>query len=149
MGGRQVRDCNTVADNTKSHLLHSRGMMKTDLPLVITRVRDQARITRSFDLRAAGGQRVEFISGQVAILRVAGQDPAYFAFASAPEDPELEVLVKQKIGGSNVIFNMHEGEVIELVGVAGQGFALEEQEDKDVVFVGMGTGGAPLRSAVR
>ena len=83
------------------------------------------------------------------MLSVPGEAPAYFAFASAPEDPELEVLVKQKIGASTRIFDMNVGERIELVDVAGHGFALDEQKNKDLVFVAMGTGVAPLRSALR
>jgi sulfhydrogenase subunit gamma (sulfur reductase) len=120
--------------------------------LLITRVRAQARDIRSFDLLPKDSidiHGISFVPGQVAILRVPDEDPAYFAFASAPEDPELEVLVKQKIGASNVIFHMDEGEMIELVGVAGHGFALEEQKKKDLVFIAMGTGVAPLRSALR
>ena len=127
-------------------------MTKTDLSLVITRVRDQARLTRSFDLRvheSCGPQTIEFVPGQVAVLRVPGQDPAYFAFASAPEDRELEVLVKQKVGASNVIYDMHAGELIDLVGIAGHGFSLAEQKHRDLIFVAMGTGVAPLRSALR
>ena len=116
-------------------------------PLIITRVRDQARITRSFDLRPAG--QVDFTPGQIAILRVAGEDPAYFAFASAPDDAELEVLVKQKAGASSVIYDMKAGERLELVGVAGHGFRLDEMKGRDLVFVAMGTGVAPLRSALR
>jgi sulfhydrogenase subunit gamma (sulfur reductase) len=80
---------------------------------------------------------------------VAGEAPAYFAFASAPEDAELEVLVKQKMGASNLIFEMKPGERIELLEVAGHGFALDDQKGKDLVFVAMGTGVAPLRSALR
>lgn len=116
-------------------------------PLVITRVKDQARLTRSFDLRSQ--QPVSFIPGQVAILRVDGEEPAYFAFAGAPEDTDLEVLVKQKIGASNVIYDMNAGDEIELVGVAGHGFKLEEMKGRDLIFVAMGTGVAPLRSALR
>ena len=56
-----------------------------------------------------------FTPGQVAVLSVPGEAPAYFAFASAPDDRELEVLVKQKVGASNVIFDMKPGEKIELV----------------------------------
>src|SRR5215216_6135301 len=115
--------------------------------LVITGVRDQARITRSFDLRAANA--IDYTPGQVAILRVEGQDPAYFAFASAPEDRDLEVLVKQKAGASNVIYDMCVGNEIELVGIAGHGFRLAEMKGRDLVFVAMGTGVAPLRSALR
>jgi len=120
--------------------------------LIITAVREQARAVRSFDLmpdNARGRHGVEFIPGQVAVLSVPGEAPAYFAFASAPEDEELEVLVKQKIGASIVIFDKQPGERIELIEVAGHGFALDEQRGKDLVFVAMGTGVAPLRSALR
>ena len=115
--------------------------------LVITGVRDQARITRSFDLRA--NKSIDFTPGQVAILRVKGEDPAYFAFASAPEDRDLEVLVKQKAGASNVIYDMCVGDEIELVGIAGHGFRLDDMKGRGLVFVAMGTGVAPLRSALR
>ena len=115
--------------------------------LVITGVRDQARITRSFDLRAS--RVIDFTPGQVAVLRVEGQDPAYFAFASAPEDRDLEVLVKQKVGASNVIYDMCVGDEIELAGIAGHGFRIDDMRGRDLVFVAMGTGVAPLRSALR
>ena len=120
--------------------------------LIITRVREQGRDIRSFDLMPLDvslSHGVAFNPGQVAILRIANEDPAYFAFASAPEDPELEVLVKQKIGASNVIFDMKAGERIRLRDVTGHGFALNDHQKKDLVFVAMGTGVAPLRSALR
>jgi sulfhydrogenase subunit gamma (sulfur reductase) len=120
--------------------------------LIITKVRDQARGVRSFDLMPEGASEkhgVTFVPGQVAVLAVKGEAPAYFAFASAPEDAELEVLVKQRMGASNLIFEMQAGERIELLEVAGDGFALDEQKGKDLVFVAMGTGVAPLRSALR
>ena len=115
-------------------------------------MRDQARGIRSFDLipeDAIGKHGVVFVPGQVAVLGVGGEAPAYFAFASAPEDAELEVLVKQNPGTSNLIFNMTPGQKINLLEVAGHGFALDDQKGKDLVFVAMGTGVAPLRSALR
>lgn len=124
-------------------------MIKIDLPLTITRVRDQARLTRSFDLSSPNDQRVEFVPGQVAMLRVAGHDPAYFAFAGAPEDADLEILVKQKTGASHVIYEMQAGDTIDLVGIAGHGFRMDQQKHRDLVLVAMGTGVAPLRSALR
>ena len=120
--------------------------------LMITKVREQARGVRSLDLmpeNARAKHGVAFAPGQVALLSVAGEAPAYFAFASAPEDAELEVLVKQKLGASNLIFDMKAGERIELLEVAGHGFALDAQIGKGLVFVAMGTGVAPLRSALR
>jgi len=121
--------------------------LKRPQTLVITGVRDQARRTRSFDLRADGA--VDFTPGQVAVLRVDGEEPAYFAFAGAPEDRDLEVLVKQKAGASAVIYNKCVGDQIELVGIAGHGFAIDAMKGRDLVFVAMGTGVAPLRSALR
>jgi NAD(P)H-flavin reductase len=115
--------------------------------LVISGIRDQARITRSFDLRPE--RAVDFTPGQVAILRVEGEEPAYFALAGAPADPDLEVLVKQKAGASRVIYDLSVGDEIELVEVCGRGFRIDEIKGRDLVFVAMGTGVAPLRSALR
>ena len=114
-------------------------------------MRDQARATRSFDLMPEeGGEShgINFIPGQVAVLKVEGEDPAYFAFASAPGDVELEVLVKQKVGVSNLIFEMKPGERIQLLDVAGHGFALDEHRGKDLVL-SLWEPCGPLRSALR
>lgn len=127
-------------------------MEKQKTPLIITGIRAQARDVRSFDLRpenAAGGHGVSFIPGQVAMLQVDGEAPAYFAFASAPEDGELEILVKRTIGASVAIYDMEQGARLDLVGVAGHGFPVDAQAGKDLVFVAMGTGVAPLRSVLR
>ena len=115
--------------------------------LVISGIRDQARITRSFDLRPE--RAVDFTPGQVAILRVEGEEPAYFALAGAPADRDLEVLVKQKAGASRVIYEMRVGDEIELVEICGRGFRIDEIKGRDLVFIAMGTGVAPLRSALR
>lgn len=141
-----------AAESAKSADDSNPGDKSALRPLIITNVRDQARAVRSFDLMpegATGTHGVAFVPGQVAVLAVAGEAPAYFAFASAPEDPDLEVLVKQKLGPSNLIFDMQPGSRINLLEVAGHGFALDEQRGKDLVFVAMGTGVAPLRSALR
>src|SRR4051794_38368072 len=100
--------------------------LKKPQTLVITGVRDQAQLIRAFDLRADEG--VDFTPGQVAMLRVEGEEPAYFAFAGAPDDRDLEVLVKQKAGASAVIYKMCVGDKIELVGIAGHGFSLEKMK---------------------
>ena len=129
-----------------------KGTSNISTSLIITDIRDQARAIRSFDLMPEGGGEthgVEYIPGQVAVLKVAGEEAAYFAFASAPNDPELEVLVKQKVGASNVLFEMKRGDRVELLDVAGHGFRLDDHLGKDLVFVAMGTGVAPLRSALR
>lgn len=118
--------------------------------LIIKRVREQAQGTRSFDLLVADpNAHISYRPGQVGLLRVANEEPAYFAFASAPDDDELEFLVKRTVGASRIIFEMQPGDKIELVDIAGTGFPLEDLKGRDLVFVAMGTGVAPLRSALR
>jgi sulfhydrogenase subunit gamma (sulfur reductase) len=127
-------------------------MEKKTYSLIIKRIRDEAREIRAFDMQVAetvGSHDLKFLPGQVAILRAGSEAPAYFAFASAPEDAELEFLIKRGQGASGVIYELREGDGVELVDVVGQGFRLEEQKGKDLVFVAMGTGVAPLRSALR
>src|SRR2546429_920302 len=120
--------------------------------LRITRIREQGRDVRSFDLMpddAHASQGVQFIPGQVGVLRVANEEPAYFAFAGAPEDPELEILVKRTMGASVALFDMKEGEHVELINVAGDGLHLGKQRGRGLVFTAQGTGVAPLRKALR
>lgn len=120
--------------------------------LIITCVRQQGRDIRSFDLRpeaVSDHHGVNFVPGQVAVLRVGAEETSYFAFASAPEDPELEILVKRTVGASVTLFDMKAGDRVELLDVAGHGFDLQQRRGKDLVFVAMGTGVAPLRSALR
>lgn len=120
--------------------------------LKVTRVREQGRDIRAFDLLPEGATEthgVQFIPGQVARLGIANEEPAYFAFASAPEDRELEILVKRRLGASAALFDLRPGDYVDLLSVAGNGFSLERQRGRDLVFVAMGTGVAPLRSALR
>lgn len=120
--------------------------------LVIKRVRDEGHSVRSFDMlpeHTSGAHGLSFLPGQVAVLRAGSAGTSYFAFASAPDDDELEFLVKQGKGASSALFEMSEGDRVELMEIVGKGFPLHEHKGKDLVFVAMGTGVAPLRSALR
>lgn len=124
-------------------------MSSTNRGLIIRRVEQQANEIRSFDMALEGGGRLEFKPGQVAVLRVGDEKPSYFAFASAPHDTDVEFLIKRNEGVSALIYDMKEGDRVELVDVVGNGFDLDNQHGRDLVFVAMGTGVAPLRSALR
>ncbi|MCA1591532.1 MAG: hypothetical protein LC754_02550 [Acidobacteria bacterium] len=129
--------------------------MKEEMPrtLVIRSVLEEAREIRAFDMMpegARGAHGLAYTPGQVALLQVGAEQPAYFAFASAPEDEELELLVKRTDDpASRMLYEMKEGERVRLLKIAGHGFALDGQKGRDLVFVAMGTGVAPLRSALR
>lgn len=119
--------------------------------LLITRVSQQGRDIRSFDMRPAGSARLPYTPGQVAVLRVGEGRPAFFAFASAPEDPDLEFLVKRSHHAAALptLYELKEGAEVELIEIAGRGFVLDAHKHRDLVFIAMGTGVAPLRSALR
>lgn len=97
------------------------------------------------------GERPDFTAGQVAILEMPQYGSAYMAFASAPEDGEFEFLVKRgeatKVAGA--LFDPHISKHVVLKDIVGRGFPVETYKGHDLVFVAMGTGLAPLRSALR
>ncbi len=121
--------------------------------LVIRRVHEEARDIRAFDVLPEGASdchEMPFTPGQVALLEVEGAGRAYFAIASAPEDDELEFLVKRSNDPTcRALYETKPGGRVRLVEIAGHGFDLTAQEGRDLVFVAMGTGVAPLRSALR
>jgi NAD(P)H-flavin reductase len=129
----------------------------TSRQLVITRVREQGRDIRSFDMRpapggeAGGALPVEFLPGQVAALRAGGtgERSFYFAFASAPEDEELEFLVKRAGEDGQSLYYLRAGDPVTLTGIVGHGFPLDAHKGKDLIMIAMGTGVAPLRSTLR
>ncbi|HYE15397.1 MAG TPA: hypothetical protein VD968_13220 [Pyrinomonadaceae bacterium] len=121
--------------------------------LVIKRVHEEARDIRAFDVLPEGApdaHDLRFTPGQVAHLEIEGAGRAYFAIASAPEDDELEFIVKRTNDPvSRALYEMRPGGRVSLIEIAGHGFSLNEHEGRDLVFVAMGTGVAPLRSALR
>lgn len=129
----------------------------SDLPikLSVTRVERHTPNVWSFFMVPQGEAELSFVAGQVAVLEIEGYEPSYFAFASAPEDAELEFLVKRSerqgvaAGVAAALFDPQTPEKVSLVEVVGRGFPVEQYRGRDLVFVAMGTGLAPLRSALR
>jgi NAD(P)H-flavin reductase len=121
--------------------------------LVVRRVHEEAKEIRAFDVLPEGAGDVhdlKFEPGQVAVVEVEGAGRAYFAIASAPEDEELEFLVKcSSDPAARAFYELKPGERLRLLAVVGHGFDLSKLAGRDLVFVAMGTGVAPLRSALR
>lgn len=129
-------------------------MSELPIKLSITRVERHTENVWSFFAAAQGAPKPSFTAGQVAVLEMEGYAPTYLAFASAPEDDELEFLVKraERPGAENVataIFGPRPAGQVTLRQIFGNGFPVEQLRGRDLVFVAMGTGLAPLRSALR
>lgn len=96
--------------------------------------------------------KASFLPGQVAVLEMEGRNPSYIAFASAPEDSEYEFLVKNsdyEASLAHALFQSGTVAEVTLNQIVGNGFAVENYQSHDLVFVAMGTGLAPLRSTLR
>ncbi len=97
-------------------------------------------------------EKARFVPGQVAVLEMVGRKPSYLAFASAPEDQEYEFLVKQsdwEESIANGLFAAGATAEVTLSNIVGNGFPIENYAGRDLVFIAMGTGIAPLRSTLR
>ncbi len=118
--------------------------------LNITHITKHTPNVWSFFMTSQNGRRPGFKAGQVAVLEI-GEHRSYMAFASAPEDAEMEFLVKrdEKPGIAKSLFDPTIAKRVVLKQIAGRGFTPEDYKGCDLVFVAMGTGLAPLRSALR
>ena len=91
-----------------------------------------------------------FIPGQVAVLGVEGVGESYFAIASAPEDEGvLEFLVKDGKGAAGAIYNLKEGDAVQVKGPVGKGFPIDNYKGRDVIVQAVGTAIAPMRGVIR
>jgi NAD(P)H-flavin reductase len=120
--------------------------------LSITRVNKHTPTAWSFFMNTRRGPLPEFKAGQVAILEMNGCGDSHVAFASAPEENEFEFLIKHnpaspKVAGA--IFEPRGDKKVVLKNIVGRCFSVEEHRGADLIFVAMGTGIAPLRSALR
>jgi NAD(P)H-flavin reductase len=121
------------------------------LELNVTHSQRHGLQIRSFFMTPRRAGRPGFIAGQVAVLALGDAAPVYIAFASAPEDPEFEFLIKRSAvqEGMNALFEPHFAQPVTLQQIIGTGFPVEAYKGHDLVFVAMGTGLAPLRSVLR
>jgi NAD(P)H-flavin reductase len=120
------------------------------IQLNITRRQEHTPNICSFFMTTAG-RRPSFIAGQVAVLEMDDYKPTYIAFASAPDEHEFEFLMKRSSvpNVTSALFDPHIATPLRLKEIVGRGFPVEDYKGHDLVFVAMGTGLAPLRSALR
>ena len=120
----------------------------------LTRIHEHLPGTRSLFLRLPADGRLGFTPGQFVScqLPVGAGAPLVRAYslASSPEDAELEICVDLVAGGpgSTYLFGLEPGSEVAFTGPFGS-FALDDPPAAPLVFVGEGTGIAPLRPMVR
>ena len=87
--------------------------------------------------------------GHVVLLRAEDTPAGYFAIASSPnEDCPPTFLLKRGGRAADAILALEDGGTVWVKGPLGPGFPLSDCGGADLVFVGVGTGVAPLRSCL-
>jgi NAD(P)H-flavin reductase len=124
-------------------------MEDTPITLEIVEIKPQTPDIALFTMRGGAGLDAPALPGQVAILQVGGGPTGYFACAHAPHEEDWQFLVKRGGGASGEIMSLDVGGEVRLQKIVGRGFDVEPHKGRDLLFVAMGTGVAPLRSALR
>jgi sulfhydrogenase subunit gamma (sulfur reductase) len=95
------------------------------------------------------GQRFDYLPGQFAFLSAFGVGEAPFGLASIPSRTSLLEFAVNRIGTvTSALHNLETGAIVGVRGPLGNSFPLGEMRGKDLVVLGGGIGGAPLRPVI-
>jgi len=90
-----------------------------------------------------------FIQGQFIAVPGENGKSSYFALASSPaRSDRFEILVKNMNPLTDALFQKRVGDTLRLQGPLGKGFPLDPYAGMNLLFVGVGTAIAPLRSTI-
>ena len=116
-------------------------------------VKDLAAEIKLFSVEMLNGGNEAFAAyhpGQFAFLSSFGEGEAPFGLASTPQHSPLLEFAVQRLGG--VTTGLHElgpGDLVGVRGPMGNAFPLDSFQGKDLVVLGGGIGGAPLRPVIQ
>ncbi len=125
-------------------------------PLLPWKVRQKKFLTHDvFELILARPEGFEFEAGQYLSIVVPGAGPGgrnlrrAYSIASPPETPDLELCIKIVPGGPGTTYlnSLNEGSELQAQGPFGD-FVLDHDQSLPCMFIGTGTGIAPLRSMI-
>jgi len=119
----------------------------------ITEMRDLAQNIKFIQVRLDDPQiREQFIyePGQFAELSVFGVGESPFGLASSSDMGDVLEFAVARVGSlTETLFRMDIGDQIGIRGPLGKGFPMHEYKGKDILVIGGGIGGAPLRPIIQ
>ncbi|HIE41300.1 MAG TPA: hypothetical protein EYP80_01410 [Candidatus Aenigmarchaeota archaeon] len=90
-----------------------------------------------------------FNPGEFILITVFGIGEAPFSFSSSPFNKNYFEITVRKVGNvTNALFNLKKGDFIGVRGPYGNGYPIDELENKNVVIISGGCGLAPLKSVI-
>lgn len=115
----------------------------------IKEIRKFTSLIKSYTLELDGRKIFSFIPGQFIMVSLSGYGEAPFGIASSPfRNKEIKICVRRVGVVTNALDCLKVGDKIGLRGPFGNGFPIQELENKDIIMVAGGTGIAPIASLV-
>jgi NAD(P)H-flavin reductase len=110
--------------------------------------RQDTRDTATYVLEPRDGVPLAFSPGQFTMLGLMGVGEVPISISGDPASPLLVHTVRDIGGTTHVLLQARVGDVLEVRGPYGTGWAVEDGRDGDVLVVAGGIGLAPLRPAL-
>jgi len=115
-------------------------------------IKKETRDTYTYGLKILNREikkRYTFKPGQFNMLYVPGFGESPISISSSPFDTELNHTIRIAGDVTTRISKLKEGDIIGIRGPFGNGWPVEEIEDRDLLIIAGGLGIAPLRSVIR
>jgi NAD(P)H-flavin reductase len=115
-------------------------------------IKKETRDTATYALRIVDREIAKaycFEPGQFNMLWIPGIGEAAISISSSPDDHDLMHTVRVAGDVTTALAKLSAGDVIGMRGPFGNGWPLEEAEDRNLVIIAGGVGIAPLRSVIR
>ncbi|MCL2421696.1 MAG: FAD/NAD(P)-binding protein [Defluviitaleaceae bacterium] len=104
---------------------------------------------KTYQLKFAGGYKMDFLPGQFVELSVPGVGEAPFGFASDPfEKDYIELTIKRTGVLTDAIHALGVGDTLWVRGPFGNTFPIDQLKGRDILIIGGGIGLAPLRPLI-
>ncbi|MGW8249332.1 MAG: FAD/NAD(P)-binding protein [Anaerolineales bacterium] len=115
----------------------------------LTAVKDMGAEIKLFSVELLNGGRRDYQPGQFAFLSAFGVGEAPFGIASCPGNGHALDFAIQRLGSvTTELHELGEGDVIGVRGPLGNHFPMDEFQGKNLIVLGGGIGGAPLRPVI-
>jgi sulfite reductase subunit B len=104
---------------------------------------------RLFTINPSNDSLLKYRPGQFYMVGLPGYGEAPISITSGPGEKKIELCIRAVGNLTNAFHNLRKGDSIWLRGPFGRGFALEELEGRDMIFVAGGIGIVPMRSLLK
>ena len=130
--------------------VQEKGTIHVPRQATIKKIQKLTEAETLFELGLVDKKPLGHKPGQFVELSIFGVGEAPFGISSPPSDDDTFELVVRKVGSvTSKLFSLQVGDSVGIRGPLGNGFDVQQFEDKHIIFVSGGTGMIPMRSLIK